>query len=212
MTEAEHFAAEDWADFVRQVTSEDQTRLMNGHLHDGCPVCTKAHHDWHSIRERAERDAVNEVPEASIRVAKATFAIQKTPSPFMRAFDAVKVLFDSHALPVTAGVRSAGGGRGRKVLYHMGDFLVDVQIQATREGRRTSVVGQVLCTRAYPESVYGVPVVFLRDSSVIGKCLTNRLGEFQLEFEGPSENLSVALGLREEGTAVSLGNTSVGRS
>jgi len=57
-----------------------------------------------------------------------------------------------------------------------------------------------------------VPVVLLRDLSVIGKGVTNDSGEFHMEFEGPSGNLSVALGLREEGTAVLLGSTSARHS
>jgi hypothetical protein len=60
--------------------------------------------------------------------------------------------------------------------------------------------------------VRGVPIVLLRDLSVIGKGLTNSSGEFHVEFAGPSENLSVALGLREEGTVVSLGSSSARHS
>ena len=46
----------------------------------------------------------------------------------------------------------------------------------------------------------------------IGKGVTNGSGEFHVEFEGPSGNLSVALGLREEGTVVSLGSSSARHS
>jgi len=204
MTGSDHFAAEHWADFVRKVAAADQMSAMERHLSDGCQSCTKAHADWQSVCELAGNDASYEVPEATLRVARAVFSIQQVPGRLTRLVDAVKVLFDSERLPAVAGVRSAWGGRGRKVLYHMGDFLVDVQIEPTRDGQRTIVLGQVVSANESADNVHGVPVVLLRDLSVIGKGVTNESGEFQVEFEGPSGNLSVALGLREEGTAVSL--------
>jgi hypothetical protein len=212
MTGSDHFDAEHWADFVRHVASDDQARLIERHLSDGCQSCTKAYADWQSISDVAAKDGSYEVPEGSIRLAKAMFSIQKAPGRLTRAVEAVTVLFDSQLLPSVAGVRSAWSGRGRKVLYHMGDFLVDVQIEAGRDGKRTVVVGQVVSANADDSSVHGVPVVLLRDLSVIGKGVTNGSGEFHMEFEGPSGNLSVALGLREEGTAVSLGSASLGHS
>jgi hypothetical protein len=211
MTESDHFAAEHWADFVRKVAAADQMSAMERHLSDGCQSCTKAHAEWQSVCDVAAKDGSYEVPEATVRVARAVFSIQQVPGRLTRLVDAVKVLFDSERLPAVAGVRSAWGGRGRKVLYHMGDFLVDVQIEPTRDGQRTIVIGQVVSANESADSV-GVPVVLLRDLSVIGKGVTNESGEFHVEFEGPSGNLSVALGLREEGTVVSLGSSSARHS
>lgn len=212
MTGSDHFAADDWADFVRDLAPEDQARIMERHLSDGCQSCTNAYADWQSVRDIAAKDRSYAVPEGSIRLAKAMFSIQKAPTHVTRAVEAVKVLFDSALLPSVAGVRSAWGGRGRKVLYHMGDFLVDVQIETAREGQRTIVIGQVVSENDGVNHVHGVPVMLLRDLSVIGKGITSASGEFHIEFEGPTENLSVALGLREEGTAISLGSSSVGHS
>lgn len=212
MTGTDHFAAEQWADFVRNVAPADQMTAMVRHLSDGCPSCTKAHADWQLVCRVAAKDGLYEVPEASLRLARAIFSIQQAPGHVTRLVEAVKVLFDSALLPAVAGVRSAWGGRGRKVLYHMGDFLVDVQIEPTRDGQRTIVIGQVVSANEGAEGVHDVPVVLLRDLSVIGKGVTNESGEFHLEFEGPSGNLSVALGLREEGMAVSLGSSSARQS
>jgi hypothetical protein len=212
MTGSDHFDADDWADFVRNAASAEQVTLMERHLSDGCQSCADAHAVWQSVRDAAATDELYEAPQASLRLAKAIFSIQTRPGCVTRAVEAVKVLFDSEMLPAVAGVRSAGVGRGRKVLYHMGDFLVDVQIEPAREGRRTFVIGQVLSASDGPDGVHGVPVVLLRDLSVIGKGVTNGSGEFHVEFEGPSGNLSVALGLREEGTAVLLGSSSARHS
>lgn len=212
MTGSDHFAAEHWADFVRKVAAADQMSAMARHLSDGCQSCTKAHADWQSVCELAGKDAAYEVPEATLRVARAVCSIQQAPGRLTRLFESVKVLFDSELLPAVAGVRSAWGGRGRKVLYHMGDFLVDVQIETTRDGQRTVVIGQVVSANENADGVHGLPVVLLRDLSVIGKGVTNESGEFHMEFEGPSGNLSVALGLREEGTVVSLGSSSARHS
>jgi hypothetical protein len=207
MTTPEHFAAEHWADFVRNVAPDDQARLMERHLAEGCQSCTTAHADWRSVSELAANDRAYDVPDASTRLAKAMFSIQKAPGLIARTLDAVTVLFDSDLLPAVVGVRSSGARAGRKVLYHMGDFLVDVQIEPTRDGQRTTVIGQIVAADNAPADVCGVPIVLLRDLSVIGKGLTNSSGEFHLEFTGPSGNLSIALGLREEGTMVSLGSS-----
>jgi hypothetical protein len=212
MIASEHFAADDWADFVRNVASADRVNLMERHLSDGCQSCTKAHADWQSVRDVAANDGSFQVPEASLRLARAIFSIQRAPNCVTRVVEAVKVLFDSELLPAAAGVRSAWGGRGRKVLYHIGDFLVDVQIQPARDGRHTTVIGQVVSANDSEDGVCAVPVVLLRDLSVIDTGVTNACGEFHVEFEGPSGNLSVALGLREEGTAVSLGSSSARHS
>jgi hypothetical protein len=211
MTGSDHFAAEHWADFVRKVAAADQMSAMERHLSDGCENCMKAHADWQAICELAAKDGSYEVPEATLRVARAVFSIPQAPGRLARLVEGVKVLFDSELLPAVAGVRSAWGGRGRKVLYQMGDFLVDVQIEPTRDGQRT-VIGQVVSANESADAVHGVPVVLLRDLSVIGKGVTNESGEFHVEFEGPSGNLFVALSLREEGTAVSLGSSSVRQS
>ena len=212
MTGSDHFAAEHWADFVRKVAAADQMSAMERHLSDGCESCMKAHADWQAICELAAKDGSYEVPEATLRVARAVFSIPQAPGRLARLVEGVKVLFDSELLPAVAGVRSAWGGRGRKVLYQMGDFLVDVQIEPTRDGQRTIVIGQVVSANESADGVHGVPVVLLRDLSVIGKGVTNESGEFHVEFEGPSGNLSVALGLREEGTVVSLGSSSARQS
>jgi len=212
MTGSDHFTAEHWADFVRKVAAADQMSAMERHLSEGCQSCTKAHAEWQSVCDVAAKDRSYEVPEATVRVARAVFSTQPVPGRLTRLVDAVKVLFDSELLPAVAGVRSGWGGRGRKVLYHMGDFLVDVQIEPTRDGHRTIVLGQVVSANESADNVHGVPVVLLRDLSVIGKGVTNESGEFHVEFEGPSGNLSVALGLREEGTVVSLGSSSARHS
>jgi hypothetical protein len=212
MTASEHFAAEHWADFVRNVAPDDQARLMEQHLADGCQSCRTAHADWRSVGEVAASDRAYDVPDASTRLAKAMFSIQRAPGFIARAMEAVTVLFDSELAPAAAGVRSTAAGGGRKVLYHMGDFLVDVQIESTRDGQRTTVMGQIVVADDAVADVRGVPIVLLRDLSVIGKGLTNSSGEFHVEFAGPSENLSVALGLREEGTVVSLGSSSARHS
>ena len=212
MTGSDHFAADDWADFVRNVAPAEQATLMEHHLSEGCRSCRSTYAHWQSVRDVAAADASYDIPDPSVRLARAIFSIQKAPSRVSRVVEAVKVLFDSQLLPAAAGVRSAGSGRGRKVLYHMGDFLVDVHIEPAREGQRTIVIGQVVSSNDAVESVQGVPVVLLRDLSVIGKGVTNGSGEFHMEFEGPSGNLSVALGLREEGTAVLLGSPSARHS
>src|SRR5690349_17125294 len=108
MTASEHFAAEHWADYVRHVAPDDQARLMEQHLAEGCQSCTSAHADWRSVSELAGNDRAYDVPDASTRLARAMFSIQKAPGLLARALDAVTVLFDSELLPAAAGIRASG--------------------------------------------------------------------------------------------------------
>lgn len=183
--------------------------MMAAHLASGCQVCADAHREWRSVSDIARTAVSYEPSEATLRLASALFSIPRAAGRIARAVEAVRTLFDSQLVAAPVGVRAAAAGRGRKVLYATGDFLVDLLIEMPRQSSRTLIIGQVVSAGEARDSVQGVPVVILRDMLVLGKAVTNGLGEFQMEFEGPSQGLSVALGLRPEGTIVSLGNPSM---
>jgi hypothetical protein len=200
---ADHFSHEDWVDFVRGVATPEQRRDIEHHLDTGCRDCAVQRHTWHSVAEMARADQAFAPPASAVRHALAFYSVQKPVGPVARAFEAVKVLFDSALMPMTVGVRSTTVPR-RKVLYSVGDLLVDVQIE-TRHNTRTTLVGQVTAPKGLEEHAEGVPVVILRHLKVVAEATTNRLGEFQVEVEGSRDDLSVALRLKEQGRVLSLG-------
>ncbi len=205
MPDPDHFAPEQWVDYVRDISPIDCRREIDSHLASGCRECTNAYRDWTMLRETAAGTSASAPPDEAVSLARALFTSQRKPGVVARAVDAVKVLFDSQLMPAAAGVRAAGSVQGRKVLYATGDFLVDLHIEALRASDRTLVIGQVVDANEPRRGVHDVPVVLLRDLLVLGKARTNACGEFSVEFEGPSQDLSVALGLRQEGAVVWLG-------
>ncbi len=209
MSDAGHFSEEQWIDYARDLAPTDQARLMAAHLASGCRACGTAHQEWTAVCELARTTLALEPSDATLRVATALFAIQRPPGPVARTVAAVRTLFDSQLAPAPAGVRAVADTRARKVLYATGDFLVDLQIETTRQSGCALVIGQVVSAGEPRASVHGVPVVILRDMQVLGKAMTNWLGEFHIEFEGPTQGLSVALGLKPEGMVVALGGSSM---
>jgi hypothetical protein len=202
MSLSDHFSLEDWVDFVRGVATPEQRRDIERHLGAGCRDCAVQHETWHGVAEIASADQQFAPPASAVRRALAFYSVQKPVGRMARAFDAVKVLFDSALMPMPVGVRSATAPR-RKVLYSVGDLLVDVQIE-TRHTSRTTLVGQVTAPKSLEEHAEGVPIVILRQMNVVAEATTNRLGEFQVEIEGSPDDLSVALMLKEQRTVLSL--------
>ena len=201
---SDHFSHEDWVDFVRGVLTPDQRRDIERHLDDGCQDCAVQRDTWQTVTELAQVDHLFEPPAAALRGALVHYSIKRPVGRMARAFEVVRVVFDSALVPMPAGVRSATSAR-RKVLYAVGDLLVDVQIES-RHATRTTVVGQVTAPKGLEDHAEGVPVVVLRQMKVVAEGTTNRLGEFQLEVEGSRDDLSVALKLKEHGRVLTLGS------
>ncbi len=204
MTGTDHFSDEDWVDFVRGMATPARQQDIDRHLEAGCRDCTVQRKSWHTVADLMSADARYEPPASAVRNALIGYSIEKPAGRIARALGAVQVLFDSALVPMPAGSRAATAPR-RKVLYAVGDLLVDVQIE-TRQTTRTLLVGQVTAPRGLEDHAEGVPIVILRNRKVIAEATTNSLGEFQAEIEGSRDDLSVALMLKERGRVLSLGS------
>jgi hypothetical protein len=201
---ADHFSQEDWVDFVRGVAALAPRCDIQRHLDANCHDCMVQRDMWQALVDLARADAECAAPPSAVRNALAYYSIQKPAGPVARAVEAIRVLFDSALVPAAIGVRSAMGSR-RKVLYAVGDLLVDVQIEM-RPLLRTTLVGQVTAPKGFEAHAEGVPVVILRQMKVVAEATTNRLGEFQADIEGSRDDLSIALLLKEQKRVLSLGS------
>jgi len=199
---AEHFSSEDWFDFVRGVGFAERRQEIERHLADGCQDCADLHDTWRAVAEIVHAEPLLDPGVSVVRLARALYSVRERPGRVPSTLERAKLLFDSLVLPAPVGVRNGTSVR-RKVLYGTGDLLVDVQIDA-RPANRTVLVGQVMAPKATADYAAGVPVVVLRGTQVVAKATTNRLGEFQTEFGGPAHGVSLALGLTEHGTVLSL--------
>jgi len=97
---SDHFSHEDWVDFVRGVAAPDERRDIEGHLRTGCRDCAVQREIWHGVAEIASADQQFDPPASAVRRALAFYSVQKPVGRMARAFDAVKMLFDSALVPM----------------------------------------------------------------------------------------------------------------
>ena len=198
-----HYSPEEWADFARHVTPPETRSAMRAHLDAGCPACAELHDTLAAVHGIAAADALNEPPAATLRLARAMYGARPAEdAPFARAAGAVRLLFDSALLTATVGLRNVPSGP-RKFLFASGDMVIDLQLTPTP--RRTVLIGQVTMPSHVDRRIAGLPALLHRGTERVARATTNDLGEFEMEFEGPAEDLSLALGSESDPTVISLG-------
>jgi hypothetical protein len=203
MTSSEHFFLEEWADFVRAVAEPLRQDAMQRHLETGCPPCTELHDSLRAVDAVARADAQYEPPASTMRLARALYSQRKPAGVLERAMETVKLLFDSHASPLPAGVRG-GPARPRALLFESGDHLIDLQVMPSHERTHTVLIGQITSPSDAGRHVDGVPVLLQRGVSHVARAATSRRGEFQMEFDGPIDGLSLTIGAGRDITLISL--------
>ena len=106
-----------------------------------------------------------------------------------------KRVFDTADHPLPAGVRRRDV-TSRHQLYEAGDLTIDVLVER-RRGPRALLVGQ-LASRLDPLKPFPAVTVFLTSGDeLLGRALSNRDGEFQLEFE-PRRRMSLSIPVGED--------------
>jgi len=116
-----------------------------------------------------------------------------------------RLLFDSQIAPAAMGLRAAGP-RLRKLVYTSDDYLVDVRVQAGNTRGDTLILGQITAAHSRTAAVDGARVLLERDMREVARTVTNRLGEFELEFIGPTSDLSLTFALSHGHVLLKLGD------
>ena len=179
---------------------------MQTHLAKGCQTCTAVHDTWQAIRELAESESRYEPPESAVRLAESIFELRRPVGVFAHEIGPAQLLFDSQQSEAPAGMRNLmWGGEPRKLLYAVGDLLVDVQVERARELQPTVLVGQVIARTELQQRLEDIRVLLYRGVHAVARSTPNALGEFQMEFNGPGDHLFLALGFGETGAVVPLG-------
>ena len=196
----EHFASEDWADFVRKTGSKETQQAMEEHLKSGCEACRAALHFWDETARRASREASYEPPTNVVRTAKAMRGLLHMARPTQSRFIALAdLIMDSSVQASGVGVRSAGGTGPWLLLYRCGSVNIDLRVEEIPALGRISIVGQVLDSSQPSQMIADIPVAAVFEDGDIKKTTTNKLGEFQLECEAVSKlYLSMHLDKRME--------------
>jgi len=189
-----HFAQEEWADFARGLASADRRAAMQKHLAEGCKKCAKTAGLWRQVARTGASEGRYEPPPATVRCAKAQFDFQKpqpSASPWMPT-----LIWDSLLHPAQAGLRTAAAesrrDTPRQILYGAGSLRIDLTLQPQVGSNKWVLIGQVLDTGQPLRSVSEVIAIIQDGREQVCRALTNRFGEFRLEFD-PTKELTLSV-------------------
>lgn len=208
MTEAvRHFDVTEWADYVRRAVSSDQHKLMQAHLQSGCSRCEKIKELFSKFAAVCKREASYQIPRAAEQQVKAMIGLAKAPrrSALQRLW--ATLVYDSVNDPQPVGVRGTHQ-INRQVLFHAGDYSVDLRFEHEKGSASMVLVGQIANQKTPDELLANLPVILVAGNREVTRSISNTFGEFQLEYVPESDlRLLVPLESRGQELEVQLGKT-----
>jgi anti-sigma factor RsiW len=189
-----HFSIWQWTDFVRGVASDDDRPAMDAHLSGGCPRCERVVTLLRGVANSARSDAAYEPPDHAIRHARALYSLHRPEANTFPRLVA-KLIRDTFRDPLPAGLR-AQGQLSRRSLYEAGGYSLDLQVDHRPNSARMMLVGQLAGRGEHAASTANLPVWLMERESLVASTLSNRFGEFHLEY-APARNLRLHVPLPE---------------
>lgn len=191
-----HFEIAECSDFVRGLVSPARREVMSSHLAAGCRSCSRTMSILGAVAALAAGEPRYDVPDFAVHCARAVYALEQPRE--VRVLDGLigRLVFDSFREPLAAGVRS-GQRISRQSLYEAGDYAVDLRQEHERGSPQVSVVGQIADRRVPGGSLEGVRVVLSSGDSVLARAVSNRYGEFHMEYT-PARDLRLEVGAAPE--------------
>ena len=168
---------------------------MQAHLHEGCPQCLPLWDFTTKLRMTCTSLAADPVPETAVRLARAIFPVRVHERPTRGNRLPIEVIFDSFLVPAPVGLRATWQA-GWQGLYRAGDCSVDLRIEPELKSARAAVIGQITNHVAPDTEMANLPVCLRAGSVVVAETLSNRFGEFQMEYQQQSR-LRLCIDLRD---------------
>jgi hypothetical protein len=177
-----HYAIGQWLDYARGIASEGDKRAMEAHLSTACPECVQNAAFWKHLAKVCDRLAIQGAPEQAARLARA-ICPSRLPARPRRIFRIpVELVFDSFLAPAPVGLR-ATWQVGWQGLYRAGDCSIDVRIEPDLRSTRAALIGQISNHETPGIQMEGMKVSLKAGRQVIAETLSNRFGEFQIEYQ-----------------------------
>jgi len=208
MTEAvRHFDITEWADYVRNTDSNDRHNQMKAHLQAGCSRCGRVKGLLSKFAAICSREASYEIPRSAEQQVKAMIGLARAPrlSTLQRIW--ASLVYDSVNDPQPVGVRGSHQ-INRQVLFHAGDYSVDLRFEHEKGSASMVLVGQIANQKAPDELLANLPVILVAGNREVTRSISNTFGEFQLEYV-PESDLRLLVPLESKGQEleVQLGKT-----
>ena len=175
-----HYSLENWVDFVRNVTGEDEKAAMQSHLQTGCAQCSQELGMWQRLQQVARREAAYTPSAGAVRIVNAAFDNRPGGQLHHAKFQVASLLFDSFRSPRLAGVRSTESA-SQQLLYGAGDYRIDVRIEPQMDSEKVILIGQVLNAADPAERLSALPINLLKGRKILAESVTSQFGEFQIE-------------------------------
>lgn len=177
-----HYAIHQWADFTRGLLADEEGTQMQAHLQSGCEECRQLWDFTTKLTVACANLATDPVPESTVRLARAIFPVRVNDRPKRGSRLPIELIFDSFLVPFPVGLR-ATWQMGWQGLYRAGDCSVDLRIEPELESSRAAVIGQIT-NHVLPDLEMGnLPVCLRAGKVVVAETLSNRFGEFQMEYD-----------------------------
>ena len=190
-----HYGIDEWADFTRGLLAGEQRAQMQSHLQSGCQKCHRLSDFATRLAAACTGLAEHPVPESTVRLARAIFPVRVQQRPERGNRVPIELIFDSFLAPSAVGLR-ATWQLGWQGLYRAGDCSVDLRIEPELNSSRAAVVGQIT-NHVLPELEMGnLPVCLRSGKLVVAETVSNRFGEFQMEY-AQHPQLRLCIGLQD---------------
>jgi hypothetical protein len=176
-----HFAIDQWVDFNRGLITGDEAVRMTAHL-ESCGECTQLSDFTTELAVACANSATVRVPEFAMRLARAIFPVRVASRPKRGNRIPIELIFDSFLAPAPVGLR-ATWQVGWQGLYRAGDCSVDLRIEPELKSSRAAVIGQITNHVTPDVDMSNLPVSLRLGSELIAETVSNRFGEFQMEYE-----------------------------
>lgn len=208
MTEAvRHFDITEWADYARNAVPEEQQHQMIAHLKNGCAKCDKTKALLSRFAAVCSREASYQVPRGVEQQVKAMIGLAKAPRRSALQRVLASLTYDSINDPQPVGVRGTHQ-INRQVLFHAGDYSVDLRFEHEKGSASMVLVGQIANQKTPDEMLANLPVILVAGNREVTRSISNTFGEFQLEYVPESDlRLLVPLESRGQELEVQLGKT-----
>jgi hypothetical protein len=182
-----HYVLDQWVDFGRGLVPAEDAIRMRSHLAGGCTNCQREADFCSQLiqvcqRLETQRLSTEAVPESVVRMAKAIFPVQASARPKRGLLLPIELIYDSFLVPSPAGLR-ATWQVGWQGLYRAGDCSVDVRIEPELKSTRAALIGQITNHVLPQVEMANIPVCLRSGKLVVAETLSNRFGEFQMEYE-----------------------------
>ena len=185
-----HFTLGDWADFVRHLKDPSMAAQMQQHLDESCQKCSKVVRMWRHLFDFGSKEGLYSPPDRALRLVRGYYGLLRPGRRGSRVATMARLVFDSFAGPIPAGIRSSQSSP-RQLAYSAGGVLIDLRLEH-RSGR-VHLVGQAQ-PQAANRRVAGIDVLALKGAETVAQTTCNGFGEFQFDLEGSDdEGLSIVL-------------------